>query len=168
MDRRRLAMVDSPMREQDEAPNLELLHERMSRTAKLLVDTREADTLHRAEQILAAESITVAVDEDLVCRADGQAALLTAVNAAARAVGQVRVVLPVNATHVALSTPWHRGRSVADAITRFGGMISESPGAGPVIAIGAPQVIAHGSWPHLTATWDGWVASVSPARRRER
>jgi acetylornithine deacetylase/succinyl-diaminopimelate desuccinylase-like protein len=149
------------MRAADEAVNLEPPHEYMRRTARLLFDTGEAGTLQGADQILAAESIAVAVDEDLACRADGQAALLTAVNAAARAVGQVRVVLPANATHVALSTPGHRGCSVVDAITRLGGVVSESPGAGPVIAIGAPQLIARGTRAALAKTM---VSSSSDAQ----
>lgn len=84
--------------------HLENAADRLNRTVKIALDTGEASSIEEAERIFAGYRLQIVVGADIAQKAVSQAALLTAVNCAARtllggvtvvgAAGTLRVMLP--------------------------------------------------------------------------
>ncbi|HET6875679.1 MAG TPA: hypothetical protein VFH70_12910 [Acidimicrobiales bacterium] len=127
------------------------------RTAKLLLESGKARTLAEARAYLESMVLQVAVGPDIGRDLAAQAALLTAVNAGARAfLGGVHVVLDGDPL---LDVPWAGDLTAGAAVQRFGGMAVEGLNpALPTLAIGAP-VETVGSYV-LSVTHHGWVGGV--------
>ena len=127
------------------------------RTAKLLFESGKARTLEEARAYLASMVLQVAVGPDIGRDLAAQAALLTAVNAGARAfLGGVHVVLDGDPV---LDVPWAADLTAGAAVQRFGGVVVDRlDPALPTLAIGAP-VEPVGSYV-LYVTHHGWVGGV--------
>lgn len=131
----------------------------LHRTLKLELDDGRAATFAEAERI--AKRYVLGIDAGAaVARSEThQAALLTAVNAGARAFpGGVSVRLAEDAPAI---SPWAEGDLLSAAVGRFGGAIAERlrPGA-PTLLIGA-DAAAPETDIALYATWQGWVGGVT-------
>lgn len=127
------------------------------RTAKLLFESGKARTLAEARAYLESMILQVAVGLDIGRDLAAQAALLTAVNAGARAfLGGVHVVLESDPV---LDVPWAADLTAGAAVQRFGGVVVDRlDPALPTLAIGAP-VGPVGSYV-LYVTHQGWVGGV--------
>ena len=130
----------------------------LHRTVKLEMDDGRAATFAEAEEI--AKRYVLGIDAGAaVARSEThQAALLTAVNAGARAFpGGVLVRLAEDAPAI---SPWGEGELLSAAGGRFGGVIAERlrPGA-PALLIGA-DAAAPETDIALYATWQGWAGGV--------
>ena len=131
----------------------------LHRTLKLELDDGRAATFAEAELI--AKQYVLGIDAGAaVARSEThQAALLTAVNAGARAFpGGVSVRLAEDAPAI---SPWAEGDLLSAAVRRFGGTIAEQlrPGA-PTLLIGA-DAAAPETDIALYATWQGWAGGVA-------
>ena len=131
----------------------------LHRTLKLELDDGRAATFAEAERI--AKQYVLGIDAGAaVARSEThQAALLTAVNAGARAFpGGVSVRLAEDAPAI---SPWAECDLLSAAIGRFGGAIAERlrPGA-PTLLIGA-DAAAPETDIALYATWQGWAGGVT-------
>lgn len=131
------------------------------RTAKILFDTGEAATFDDALGMLQSFVLQVDVGPDLASDAAAQAALLTVVNAGARAfLGGMHVRLSANPV---LSTGWGDGLPASEAVTRYGGQLADQLDADlPTLAIGATESSI--GKPVLHLTWSGWVGGAVESR----
>jgi len=153
----------------ENAPTRVPVSDRFSRTAKILVDSGQA-TLDDAETILQSETIGIVAGPDVAQSRAAQTALLTAVNLAARAVGDVPVVIPPNAATASVRTSWFKGERLSDAVRVLGGhIVPLRPPLGtfpaPTLFIAA-QVPPGWRGPCLTVTWQSWVGHVSASGER--
>ncbi|MEY2474053.1 MAG: hypothetical protein QOK28_3382 [Actinomycetota bacterium] len=137
------------------------------RTVLLSAHDHAHATLEGAAAAHAATGITIVCDSATCTTLGGQAALLTAVATAARAFGQVDVVVPANPPDV-IGGPT-RGQPLADAIHAEGAVMT-TPGfvmnpSWPVLLIGGTDTgdVSSVKAPVLRATWNGWNATVAPA-----
>lgn len=130
----------------------------LSRTAKMFADDDAVTTLDEAEQHLRGFVLQVNVGRGLAVNRSLQAALLTVVNAAARAFkGGVRVKIEED---VVLQVGWCNSQLTSAAVRQFGGVLAdELDPAHPTICIGASTNAVPGK-PVLRATFDGWSAGV--------
>lgn len=129
--------------------------EDISRTT-LLVMNNGAASLAEAEAILAAEQIVVVAGRECATSLPHQAALLTAVNTARRAVGNVLVVAPAEVIGATVLAGPLRGLTVSDTLSRLRARVVETfDGPGPALVIGTGDV--QGA---ARVTWAGWTAAV--------
>lgn len=144
---------------------LDDIADRLHRTVKLALDTGEAASPAEAEHIFASYKMQIVVGPEVGKNRVLQAALLTAVNCAARTLlGGVTVVGIDGELKVALP-PY---RNLADAIMGLGGSVSA------VIDPVTPTLVLGDAQPEevdplaVRATFDGWVGGVVPAAGRLR
>ena len=136
----------------------------------MFADDNAATTLDEAEQYLRGFVLQVHVGRGLAVNQSLQAALLTVVNAGARAFkGGVRVRIEED---VDLQVGWCNSQVMSAAVDQYGAVLAdELDPAHPTICIGAPTIVVPGR-PVLRATFDGWSAGVvegtaSPFRERD-
>ena len=132
----------------------------LDRTDKLDIDEGRARSVADAERMAGEYVLRIDAGADAAASETHQAALLTAVNAGARAFrGGVEVCLREDGPALA---PWAEGEPLSAAVRRFGGAIVRRPSPGlPALLIGdapaaAPARVA------LHATWQGWSGGVTP------
>lgn len=130
----------------------------LSRTAKILMDSGAAASERDATAQLHGFVLQVLVGRGLGANRSRQAALLTIVNAGARAfLGGIRVCLDED---IEVVVGWQQGSSMSQAIAHYGGTVVEALEDGhPTICVGDPTGPARGA-PVLRATFDGWTAGV--------
>ena len=107
----------------------------VDRVVKLLADSGQAPTFAAAEQLLRRYRLQLAAGADACATPAWQAALLTAVNAGARAVhGGVSVALGRDAR---VTLPLGRGRWLSELLTGYGARLADTfDPAVPTIALG--------------------------------
>ena len=144
---------------------LDDIADRLHRTVKLALDTGEAASPMEAERIFAGYKMQIVAGPDVGKNRVLQAALLTAVNCAARTLlGGVTVVGVEGEMKVAL--PPHR--NLADAIKGLGGSVSA------VIDPLTPTLVLGDAQPGqvdplaIRATFDGWAGGVVPVAGQSR
>jgi len=128
------------------------------RTAKLAVDLDPTVTPDEAKAELAALRLQVAVGADVPDSPQAVAAVLTIVNAAKRAfLGGVLVRIETNPV---LTSGWIGGLAFDDAVTQFGGVVTDRlhPEL-PTLVVGRPARAVVGQ-PLLYLTWSGWSGGV--------
>lgn len=139
----------------------------LNRTAKLLID-RDGKTIDAAYEELGALILQIDLGEEWPLMSRGSAALLTAVNTAARAfLGGVHVRL---AEDRLLTSGWGSGLMLSEAITYFGGTPCETlSNEHGTIAFGCTnnstgRTVIHCTW----SGWSGGVVDDSSKRLDER
>ncbi len=140
--------------------NLDDVADRLHRTVKLAIDTGEAETVEEAERIFAGYRLQIVVGPEVADSVVLQAAVLTAVNCAARTLlGGVTVVGGAGPLRLALP-PFN---NLAAAIEALGGRaaLATDP-ALPTLVIGNAPI---GALEPLAvrATVAGWSGGVVPA-----
>jgi hypothetical protein len=132
--------------------------QRLHRTLKLELDDGRADSVEQAAEIAGRYVIQIAVGDDVAASATRQTILLTAVNAARRAfLGGVRVY---GASDEKTTIRWGHGRSIAEAVTFYGGTIVETLTSNePTIVIGSTDEQPLGSIV-IFPTWQNWSGGV--------
>ncbi len=130
----------------------------LHRTAKQLLESGQAKTMPEAEAILRTLILQIDVGPRITQSPAAQAALMTAVNAAARTfLGGVLVRTEDNAP---LTEGWGAGRTCLEVIVELGGqVVSDLDGAHPTIVIGEPGRPSMGSAVMHTA-WNGWSGGI--------
>ena len=130
----------------------------LSRTAKILLDSGDARSIEEAHATLESFVLQVYVGRGIAGNRSRQAALLTVVNAAARAFeGGVFVHVLEDAT---VDVGWYCGKTLVDAVRRCGGILVVALGdEHPTICVGEPSSDVRGR-PILRATFDGWTGGV--------
>jgi hypothetical protein len=131
------------------------------RVAKLLVDAGDARSFGEAEEILRHYRINVVAGADACRDPAWQAAIVTAVNCARRAVhGGVTVAL---ADDAAFGLPVGRGATLAQMVARYGGTVVKPDGAAPsgmpTIVFGAATGGGVAVYPHAGQ----WTAGIATA-----
>lgn len=145
--------------------DLNELAERLNRTVKLALDTGEASSVEEAERIFAGYRLQIVVGADVAHKPLLQAALLTAVNCAARTMlGGVIVVGAGGPLCVTL----HPYGDLQQAVTGLGGRLVGAPEIGaPTLVLG--DVDAAGLEPlAIRATGAEWCGGVVPAANNLR
>lgn len=134
--------------------------DQLHRTVKLELDEGRASSVEQAQQIAASYRLQLDVGADVADSPTRQAALLTAVNAGARAfLGGVRVTGDLDWT---ITAGWQRGTSARGAVEQFGGtMVDHLDHAYPTVIVGSVNRTV-GSVA-MQATWDGWAGGIVPA-----
>lgn len=138
------------------------LSESFSRTALALVHSGEATSLEAARSTLDQYRIAIHAGGDVCTSPEGQAAILTAVATASRAVGHVPVTLAAPDTAV-LRGPY-RGQLLGQAVASASptGVQVNVPTAQPEnsqavdVIIGEADPPPRSDTPVLRASWDGW------------
>lgn len=142
---------------------LGLDRDRVSRTALQLFRAGRAETLDEAEEALGRLVLQVDVGGGLERDPGAQAALLTIVNAGARAfLGGVRVRITDD---VELSAGWARGRTVSESVRALGGEVVDlhNP-AHPTIVVGTPATQAATGSIVCVVACNGWAGGVLQPR----
>jgi hypothetical protein len=129
------------------------------RTAKVLLDAGEEDSIAAAEAELGRYVLQIDVGSGISGNASRQALVLTAVNAGARAfLGGVRVRLAEDSV---VEIGWDVGRPLSEAVQRYGGVIVTTlTEDAPTVCVGEATPDVRGR-PLLRATFDGWSAGVA-------
>ncbi|WP_407827241.1 hypothetical protein [Sphingomonas sp.] len=133
----------------------------LHRVVKMALDTGEVHSLDEAYALFGRYRLSVSVDEVEAASPAGQAALLTIVNCARRALlGGVSVVGNLGVP-LLLSLPG-LGATVGSAVLTLGGSISEAlSGEVPALILGeAPEGLSELA---LKVAYGGWRAGVFPA-----
>ena len=132
----------------------------LHRTMKLDLDEGRAQTVEEAAALAGTYRLRVHVGDGVSESATRQAALLTAVNAGARAfLGGVEVTGNLDWV---VSGGWEAGTAAGDAVMRLGGRVVDSAGSdSPVIVVGEGGVEGTASV-IIHPTWEGWAAGVAP------
>ncbi len=144
---------------------LEDVADRLNRTVKIALDTGEASSIEEAEQIFAGYRLQIVVGGDVAHKPVLQAALLTAVNCAARTfLGGVTVVGAAGPLRVMLPPFVY----LEQAILGLGGRLAgEIDPAAPTLAIG--DVDDLGLEPlAIRATFAEWCGGVVPVASHVR
>lgn len=129
----------------------------LHRGAKMAVDSGECATIDEALALFATYSITIVVGPDAAPSPTSQAAILTAVNTAARCcLGGVRVLGELD--H-ALRVPCHGHGTLRDAIAALGGTPHAGTDANPALLFGRVEAPA-AARAVLHVTWNGWSGGV--------
>jgi hypothetical protein len=133
--------------------------DQLHRTIKLELDEGRAATVEQAEQLAGTYRMQIHFGADGAKSTTCQAALLTAVNAGARAfLGGVHVTGNLDWT---ISASWYAGTTVRRAIEQLGGTIVEHlEDDYPTVMIGTIDRAA-GSVA-MRVTWDGWSGGIVP------
>lgn len=131
----------------------------LHRTVKLELDEGRASTVQQAEQLAATYALQVHVGSGVAGSATQQAALLTAVNAGARAFRGG--VLVYGELDWQITAGWHCGLAATDAIEALGGRVVEDlDDAHPTVVVGTALSVAGSVC--VQATWEGWAGGVVP------
>jgi hypothetical protein len=134
--------------------------DQLHRTVKLELDQGRVATVEQAQQLAGNYRLQLHVGADVASSPTRQAALLTAVNAGARAfLGGVRVTGDLD---WAITAGWHTGAPVRGVIEKYGGTVVEHlEDDYPTVIIGT---VGHtvGSVV-MQLTWDGWAGGCVPA-----
>lgn len=153
----------------DPTPPPTLDADAVDRTVLLALRTGWHPTLEDAEAAHDRTGIVLHADTTTCAEVAGQAALLTAVVTAARALGTVQVV--VAAPDAPILGGLHRGRSLAEACDREGAVVASAAAVHahttwPTVLLGETDLDglarAHEPGPVLRASWNGWTARVTP------
>ena len=136
---------------------------KVNRTIRILIESGEAAGIEEAEAILRRYKLQILVTREAAQHECWQAAALTGVNAATRAMlGGVDVQIEQDAV---ANTPWAAGELLSHAIIALGGsVVDELDPDFPTLVIGAPepqQRPAAGS-PAIHICASGWRAGVRP------
>lgn len=138
------------------------LHESLSRTVKMAMDTGEAATVEEAAKIFHEYRLAVEIGNDVASSPTLQASVLTAVNTACRCfLGGVNVIGEID---VPLLVPWHRCRTLSEAVNDLRGMAvpqSQLPPDIPKIVVGGDDSVQTGEFA-IRSTFNGWAGGVSP------
>lgn len=140
--------------------DLNEMADRLHRTVKLALDTGEASGIEEAERIFAGYRLQIVVGADISQKPFLQAALLTAVNCAARTMlGGVAVVGAIGPLLVALRSY----NDLAQAVAGLGGRLAAAPEVGlPTVTLG--DVDAADLDPlAIRATGAEWCGGIVPA-----
>lgn len=132
----------------------------LSRVVKMALDTGEVESVAAGYELFRSYRLAVVVGSEVAESPAHQAALLTVVNTARRAMlGGVMVVGNVN---VPLRVPLPHGGSLAEAVVNLGGrLLREAPAGVPVLTLGG--VIVQSDCPlSLAITFEDWRGGVIP------
>lgn len=137
------------------------IHDQLNRMVKMALDSGEARSLEEAQDVFSRYRLHVSLGPDVVHSAPFQSAVLTAVNAGRRCfLGGVTVSGPVDA---ALVVPWHRQRTLREAISDLQGeVVQEPPREVPTILLGDTPHRMDDADLSLRASFQGWTATVAP------
>ncbi|MDI1345483.1 MAG: hypothetical protein PSV22_15480 [Pseudolabrys sp.] len=140
--------------------SLEQLAAELHRTAKLALDTGEAASVDEAMRIFAGYRAQFVLGPEVANSAALQAALLTAVNCAARTLlGGVTVT----GADVPLLVTLPPFKNLLEAVKSLGAAVIDTPQAGvPTAAFGAPQIDGLDRLA-IRAAVRGWCGGVMPA-----
>jgi hypothetical protein len=136
-----------------------LSRDELHRTLKLELDEGRAQSVEQAEQLVRTYRLQIRVGADVRRSPSRQAALLTAINAGARAfLGGVHVTGDLEWP---ISAGWSTGLAAREAIEHLGGTVVEDVSdCHPTVVIGEVDEAA-GSVV-MQATWEGWAGGVVP------
>jgi len=138
----------------------------ISRVALLHLADGTATSLEDAGRLLGARQLSLHPSPGIIMTAAGQAAILTTAVTAVRTFGAVYVTLPEDTR---VSDGVHRGRLLSDALREEGAQLVEGPTAPGatviVLGSGGRHVPSTSGGIALHASWDGWIATVSPTPR---
>jgi hypothetical protein len=142
------------------------IHDRLNRMMKMAIDSGEAGSLEEARDVFSRYRLHLSLGRDVAHSAPLQAAALTAVNTGRRCfLGGVTVSGPAEA---ALLVPWRRRHTLGEAITDLRGrIVHDAPRGVPTVLLGDAVAPAGGA-PILRATFQGWLAAVSPDELGQR
>jgi hypothetical protein len=137
---------------------IEVNPQKLHRTLKLELDDGRADSVEQATEIAGRYVIQIVVGNNVATSPTRQTTLLTAVNAARRAfLGGVCVY---GAGDEKTTVRWGHGRSLADAVTYYGGSLVEALSHDvPTMVIGSTEEEVPGSVVIYT-TWENWSGGV--------
>lgn len=145
--------------------NLEDLSDRLNRTVKIALDTGEAASIAEAERIFAAYRLQIAVGPDVAGNPVLQAALLTAVNCAARTLLGGVTVIGV-AGPLALALPPFV--DLEEAVLGLGGKLAGGLAPErPTLVIGSPDDTEMEPLA-IRATFAEWCGGIVPVASRTR
>jgi len=134
--------------------------ESVDRVAKLLVDAGDAASFPEAEALLRTYRMQLVIGAEQCAQAPWQAAALSIVNTAKRAMhGGVTVILNEDSPCL---VPFGHGEPLSSVLALLGGTLAEQrePGVA-TIALGTHEPPV-GSAPCVWASAQGWIATVSP------
>lgn len=138
------------------------LHETLSRTVKMAMDTGEAVTVEEAKEIFIGYRLALEIGHCVATSPTLQAIVLTVVNTARRCfLGGVLVAGDVD---VRLLVPWRRCRTLSEAVHNLQGvMVPKSqltPGI-PRIVVGCDDPVEISEFA-VRPTFNGWAGGVTP------
>jgi len=134
----------------------------LHRLAKLFMDSGEAQTQAKAEQMIRSYRLAIGVGPEVAHSPTLQAGVLTAVNTAARTfLGGVEVW---GVEDTRLLVPWKRCNTLAEAVSDLGGrIVTAVPLALPLVVFGdVPRAAVAEREFALQATFNGWAGGVLP------
>lgn len=135
--------------------------ERLNRLVKLALDTGEAETVEDAERLFATYRIQIVVGPDIGRSPVLQAALLTAVNCAARTLlGGVSVIGAQGSLLVRLS-PY---ANLEDALVGLGALVASTPEPHVATLVVGDADLSGADPLALRVTFDQWSGGVAPAQ----
>lgn len=118
----------------------------LDRTIKLDLDTGRAESIEAAEQLAGKRVLQIVIGDGVASSATAQAALLTVVNAGARAFrGGVNITGSLNWE---VTTRWAAGQPVAEALSGLGGTViapDELNSQHPTVIVGHMSEVPVGS-----------------------
>lgn len=159
-DEKGLAMMD--------LPEPELAHaDTLNRVVKMALDTGEAETVEAGYDLFRSYRVSVVVGPELAESPAHQAALVTVVNTARRAMlGGVTVVGDVD---VPLRVPLSGCSNLADAVRKLGGHLErKAPPGVPVLTLGDTDCKGSSSPVSLAVTFEDWRGGVIPTSDSRR
>lgn len=140
----------------------QVISDELNRSVKLAVDSGEVGSLEEAQRLFEGYRLRVFVGDDVVNSATLQVALLTTVNAARRCfLGGVEIIGCLKAK---LLVPWKNFNDLYEAVTHLGGVhvVVSTDERTPSISIGNVNAEIISSDFAVRATFDGWIAGVTP------
>jgi hypothetical protein len=139
----------------------------LSRVVKMALDTGEADTVEAGYELFRSYRLSVVVGPELAGSAPHQAALVTIVNTARRAMlGGVTVVGDLD---VPLLVPLPDCLNLADAVRKLGGSSErEAPDGVPVVTVGDAHWNGSRTPVSLAVTFEDWRGGVIPTSEGRR
>jgi len=139
------------------------LPDQLHRTAKLLLDNGEAESIDEAYNALSKYAMSISISAEAARSPTHQAALLTALNCGRRSfLGGVEVFGAMNAP---LLVPLPYGATLGEAVTLLGGKIVEEPSCDlPLVEVGPPLYENIQEVPFaIRTTFEGWRGGIIPA-----
>ena len=134
--------------------------DQLHRLMKLALDTGEATSLHEAQLLFSSYRLGIMVGRNVAHSPTLQAAVLTAVNTGRRSfLGGVFVEGTLD---VPLLVPWHRCRTLRDAVENLQGIITVLAPNMPRIVIGDASMPSGDTEFAVRATFDGWCGGIVP------
>lgn len=147
---------------------VEDIHENLSRTIKLAMDTNEASTIEEASTIFSGYRLGIEVGEGVSTSSTLQAAVLTAVNTARRCF--LGGVLVAGNLDVALRIPWRKFERLFEAVADLRGEVVDTlPSDLPRLLVGDARVLGcDDKIIALQLTFNGWCGGIAPHGERFR